>query len=286
MIITTHQMSSTQLTDLQHLMNDCKNNDGSIPNLYLYILGQERAFPASILYYEDNKLVGFLSAYFFYEDAVEIGLLVHPSLRRKGIAHKLIQAIVPLIQLQNYTRLIFSNPSYKNNSWLLNGGFVFLHSEYYMERDALAPILKSNHDLDFSIATLTDIKILCELDEACFPKKEDNLLHRFQHLLSNHEYQIILAFVNQQPIGKAHMRWEEHGASLSDIAVIPARQGRGLGSNLIAHCINLALSEGKPRLNLDVETHNKKALDLYIRLGFAIQNACDYWSIELSQVLK
>ncbi len=48
----------------------------------------------------------------------------------------------------------------------------------------------------------------------------------------------------------------------------------------------MILSEGKSRVDLDVETHNKKALNLYIQLGFHIQNACDYWSINVNQLAK
>jgi ribosomal protein S18 acetylase RimI-like enzyme len=286
MITTSNQISPAQLLDLERLAALCKKADGSIPNLYTHILTQARAFPASIFYYQENQLLGFLSAYFFYDDAVEISLMVHPLARKKGISRELMREILPLIQFQNYHRLIFSSPAHKNHQWLRSQGYTYLHSEYYMEREELNPILQYNQSLSFRTAAIADIPALCGLDEACFAKKQGDLISRFQQLLDSREYQIFLAFQNNQLIGKAHLRWQKQGATLSDIAISPSKQGKGFGSSLIAHCINLALSEGKPLINLDVETHNQRALNLYIRLGFVIQNACDYWSISVDNILS
>ncbi|RUR10167.1 GNAT family N-acetyltransferase [Legionella sp. km772] len=284
MIQNTNQISASQLIDLKQLTELCKKKDGSIPNLYTHILTQPRAFPASLLFYEDKQLLAFLSVYFFYDDAVEVSLLVHPAHRKQGIAKQLLQTIFPLIQFQNYFKLIFSTPSGMNNKLLLNAGYTYCHSEYYMERCELTPVLEYKHNLTFRLATVDDIPVLCTLDECCFPEKHGDLLDRFNHLLDSREYKIVLAYQDHLLIGKAHLRWEEKGATLSDIAVYPQYQGKGYGTTLIAHCINHALEEGKPLLNLDVETHNKRALNLYTRLGFAVQNACDFWSIDIEQL--
>lgn len=286
MLSTTNQLNEDQLNDLDQLKTACKKNDGSIPNLYTHLLTQKRNFPTILLDYENQKLAGFLSVYFFYEDAVEIALLVHPSFRHKEIAKKLLYSILPLIKEQNFFKLIFSSPSHLNNHWLPDLGCSYMHSEYYMERNDLTPLLDYKKNLTFRTATVNDIPFLCVLDEVCFFKKQEELIPRFHHILEDRNYQIVLAFEENHLVGKAHLRWQKHGATLSDIAVLPIRQGKGLGTALIAHCINFALSEGKPQLNLDVETHNQKALNLYSRLGFLTQNACDYWKIDSHQLEK
>jgi GNAT superfamily N-acetyltransferase len=286
MLIKTNQLNEDQIKDLEKLKTVSKKADGSIPNLYMHLLTQKRNLPTILLNYEKKRLIGFLSVYFFYEDAVEVALLVHPSYRRKRIAKKLIRRILPVVQEQNFYKLIFSSPSHVNNHWLPELGFSYQHSEYYMERNELTPLLGYQKQLTFRPATAEDIPLLCILDEACFHKSQTELVPRFQHILSDRSYLIVLTFENNQLVGKAHLRWEKNGATLSDIAVLPIKQGKGLGTALIAYCINFALSEGKPQLNLDVETHNQKALNLYTRLGFLTQNACDYWQIDLFQLQK
>lgn len=279
MIINNHQINADQLLALEQLSLACKESDRSAPNIYPHILTQQRTFAANFLFYDQKQLLGFLGAFFFYDDAVEISLLVHPAYRNKGIARQLLHAVLPLIQFQNYATLIFSCPAELNTKWLLAKNYTYKHSEFYMERDELRPVLESNNNLSFHSATPNEIEALCALDVACFPKKSTNVPNRFHHLFDNRDYQIFLAVHNNQIIGKAHMRWQPQEATLSDIAVTPSQQGKGYGSSLIAHCINLALSEGKPLINLDVETHNQRALNLYTRFNFKIKNACDYWSI-------
>ena len=286
MIYSTNQLNEDQLNELEQLKNICKKTDGSIPNLYTHLLTQKRNLPTTLLYYVKKRLVGFLSVFFFYDDAVEVAVLIHPSHRRKNIAKKLIHNILPIVKEYNFFKLIFSCPSHLNSSWLPELGFFYRHSEYYMERNDLNPLFDYKKPLTYRTATIQDIPLLCVLDEACFYKIEAELIPRFQHILSDRTYQIILAFEENHLIGKAHLRWQKNGATLSDIAVLPVRQGRGFGTALITHCINYALSEGKPHLNLDVETHNQKALNLYTRLGFLTQNACEYWEIEMHQLEK
>lgn len=284
MITSTNQLNDLQLKQLETLLNLCRKKDESVPNVYTHILAQQRSLPASLLYYEDQQLIGFLSVYFFYETAVEVAVLVDPAKRRQGIAKQLIAEIIPLVEYHEFQQLIFSGPAHLNDQWLLSKGFKYLHSEYYMERDELNPLLINNNTLTFREATMNDIPILSAIDKACFPKHHVESIERFQHLIEGREYQILIATENNKPIGKAHIRWQDQGATLSDIAILPTHQGKGLGTTLITHCINLALLEGKPRLNLDVETHNLKALNLYSRLGFLIQNACDYWEINIKSL--
>lgn len=281
MITATHQLTAIQLADLAILSTECAKKDGSIPNLYIHILSQPRSLPASLLFYEQDKLIGFISAFFFYTNTVEIALIVAPDYRKKGIAKELFRTIAPLLQQHDITHLIFSAPSQLHKEWLPKRGLEYTHTEYYMERTELHPLLNYNKSLAFRTASVQDIPLLNTLDEACFPSKHDHFDDRFQHIIDDRNYHIVIAMLNNKPIGKAHLRWNEQGATLSDIAIIPSLQAQGYGTALITHCVNKALSEGKSLLNLDVEAHNQRALGLYTRLGFFIKNACDYWSIEL-----
>jgi ribosomal protein S18 acetylase RimI-like enzyme len=277
-------MTPQQLADLKKLASRCKNKDGSTPNLYVHILEQPRAFPTTLLWYEQAQLRGFLSAYFFYDDAVEISLLIDPAHRKQGIARELMRSILPLIELQSYFKLFFSIPAHTKNPWLETYGYTYLHSEYCMERHDLTPVPDLNSNMIFRTPTAADIQALCQLDELCFPQKRGDNTTRFEHLLRDKEYELVVAIHENTLVGKAHLRWGTKGATLSDIAITPEHQGKGFGTYLIKHCINLALSCGKPSLNLDVETHNTRALRLYTRLGFVVHNACDFWSIDINQI--
>lgn len=285
-ILTSNQLTAQQLADLRGLVAACKTADDSVPNLYFYILELPRTLPASALCYENNQLIGFLSIYFFYEDAVEAALLIHPAHRRQSVAKRLLEQMRLLLEINHTHKLIFTTAAGKNGHWLEQKGFRYDHSEYHMVRDDLNPLLNHTPMASFRYAKPQDIPDLCAIDAACFTKKQPELPERFNSLLNDRSYKVIVLEVGQTVIGKAHIRWDERGASLSDISVLPYYQGRGYGASLIAHCVNIILSEGKQYISLDVETHNTRALELYKNLGFLIDNACDYWSIPVSRLLN
>lgn len=61
---------------------------------------------------------------------------------------------------------------------------------------------------------------------------------------------------------------------LDSLHVAPERQGTGLGRALIAQAARLALEGGYPRLTVEVVLGNRRAEDLYRRLG--AQVLCDF----------
>lgn len=153
-----------------------------------------------------------------------------------------------------------------------------------MERISYEPILITASKLQIRKAEVKDIPILCALDEACFASQPVDMVSRFQLLLNDSNYTLILAMRDEEPIGKAHIHWQEHSTALSDIAILPQYQGQGFGGEMLAYCINHALMQGKHHLNLDVETSNQNALNLYRRCDFKTSNVCDYWIIPLEKL--
>lgn len=283
MLISTNQISPSQLPDLKQLLADCQLEDKNNVNIYSHILTQKRALPVNTLYYQQKKLAGFISVYFFYEDSCEISLMVSPFARRKGLSTKLIQSILPIIQSQKIKTLIFTRPHQLNDHWLSALGFKYRSSEYRMGRHQLQPVLSPQLDITFVNASNQHIPDLKRIDKACFPTTSQ-IKPRFSSLIEDRNYQLILACHQNNAIGKAHIRWNNKGAVFSDIGILPELQGRGYGNALLSHCINFALAEGKFELDLDVETRNNNALSLYTRLGFKLLNVCDYWTIALQQL--
>ncbi|STX44729.1 N-terminal GNAT family acetyltransferase [Legionella donaldsonii] len=285
MLICNNHVSDTQLSAIDDLAALCRAADGGVPPLYRHLLIEKRATDNNVFYYQDNHLAGFLSVYFFYEDACEISIIVDPTYRRQGIATQMLQSIMPLLLTKQINTVIFSTPAKLNDEWLSRLGFHYQSSEYHMQRHSYEPVLISRRELTMRPATAADIPILSVIDEACFEAaKETDMAARFNSLLNDNNYVIFLASLQEKPVGKAHIRWQSDDAILSDIAILPAYQRQGLGSELLAWCINNSLSQGKTHLALDVETSNQGALDLYTRHGFKTKDANDYWAISIDKL--
>ncbi len=75
--------------------------------------------------------------------------------------------------------------------------------------------------------------------------------------------------VTEDLSGFAIVRFLADEAELIDLAVLPERQGRGLGHALLAHVLALAAARGASSMYLEVRATNAPAVALYHRAGFA-----------------
>jgi GNAT superfamily N-acetyltransferase len=85
---------------------------------------------------------------------------------------------------------------------------------------------------------------------------------------------LILA-TSPSPIGIAALAYTwtlEHGglvAWLDELYVIPAERGRGIGTTLLHHAVDVARAAGALALELEVDTGHARAERLYVREGFS-----------------
>jgi ribosomal protein S18 acetylase RimI-like enzyme len=279
MHIQVQKLTERQLQELKILAFECKEIDGNSIPFYAHLLTEERVLPSTFLYYEDHKLIGFLSAFFFYENACEVSLMIAPAKRKKGIARKLLRELLPLLDSEGIDSLIFSIVEGIDKSWLELHHFQYQNTEYEMQRNSTQPVRINRHSLRIRDANEADIPALCSIDFLCFPNQPLSLSTRLFQIVHDSNYSLIAAELGDALIGKAQIHWQEDKARLTDIGIIPTQQGKGLGTELMSYCINHAISSGKYNLLLDVETNNQNALRLYTNLGFSSTNSCDFWVI-------
>lgn len=278
MITRTHQMSLTQLNDLEGLMARCKDIDQNTIPIYKHLIDKMHTLPCNILSYHDGQLIGFLRTFFFYTDACEVALMVDPKYRKQGIARALLKEIIPILQIEHIKTLYFSTPKDLNRAWFEEMGMSFHGSERQMQYNPKKTVSVTFKPASIRLATMKDIPALIELDSVCFPKKKPDAEEIFRNLLSTSNCAILTLIHEQRIVGKAHVFKESDRARITDIGVFPEFRGRGFASTLIKYCINHALINNKPKIVLDVELTNESALKLYDGLGFEIVNAHDYWS--------
>ncbi len=264
----------------------CEEVDGNGIAIYRHLLEKNRERPANILCYyqptsqEPLQLIGFLGAFFFHDKACELALMVAPAFRRQGIASNMLKLMMPLFKIENIEQLIFSSPHQINDNWLSSVKFHYNNSEFHMQHSGENTRLSTLSSVVVRLASPIDIPSMCDIDKACFPHLNITHPSRLQRLLQDKNVTLLVIQQHGQIIGKAQLNWEHHKIRISDVAILPAVQKRGLGSILITHCIHYAHLSHVSTIVLDVETTNKQALNLYSHLGFTVINAHDYWSID------
>ncbi|MFL6207703.1 MAG: GNAT family N-acetyltransferase [Pyrinomonadaceae bacterium] len=91
-------------------------------------------------------------------------------------------------------------------------------------------------------------------------------------------HQLIL--VAARPAGRIWVARTEAEIRLVDLALLPAAQGGGVGTQLLRSLIDEATQTQRP-LRLSVLKNNRRAMHLYERLGFAVVGDTDtYFQME------
>lgn len=278
-----YQLDEQQRQAVEDLAQRCQMIDGHQLVIYPHLLCHLRPLAPSLLLYDHQQLIGFASVFFFYEHACEIVLMIDPAYRRQHWATRLLEQLMPFIEIQQISTLIFSTPHGVHDVWLANAGFHYEGTEYQMEK-SLKKICAADSvaAITTRFATPHDIPVMARIDQACFHTDPVDMQLRLESMLHDPQYRILLAYQEDKPVGKAHLHWRTpEQLRLSDIAVLPEWQGSGFGTALLVQALCYAQEQGTQIAQLDVETHNKRALNLYIGLGFKIKSAQDYWKIDL-----
>jgi ribosomal protein S18 acetylase RimI-like enzyme len=285
MITSNHQLTLEQYLEVKALAEQCRQQDGNHFPLFGHVLLQPRSLPCNWFYYHDTQLIGFVSAFFFYENACELAILVHPDWRRRHIAKELLSHIVPVMQSRNPEYVLFPSPRGLNNTWLMARGFRFNNSEVQMQwRDKARPVIARTDILMQAAVAETDATALAEIDVLCFLANHESMQARYFNLLLDPAYVVIMLRYQGQPIGKAHLHFELDQVQLSDVAVLPQFQGQGFGQALVAYCMAYVADHSELPIRLDVDMNNYNAKHIYQKLGFYTTNAWDYWTIGVSEL--
>ena len=99
---------------------------------------------------------------------------------------------------------------------------------------------------------------------------------------------VLVAVEDAEPVGTVtyvpgpgpYAEWEDaDAAGIRMLAVDPARQGGGIGSALVAACIQRAQSAGRARIRLHTTQLMTAAQHMYERLGF-LRTPEEDWEVE------
>ncbi|OGV27728.1 MAG: hypothetical protein A3F18_00650 [Legionellales bacterium RIFCSPHIGHO2_12_FULL_37_14] len=286
MIVNNDQLSDRQLEDLDSLIAAARQVDGGSPAIYKHLLVLKRDVPCNFLYYTQEKpnnpgqLIGFLGLYFYYAKAAEVSLVVHPQYRHQDIAKKLLQTAYNLCQIKKTQQLIFSTPHKVFPPLLKLMGAELAYREHHLKREdgPFLPIISPK--LAVRAARQQDIAVLCNIDKECFQTTDlEEMKERFNIILAEETYHVLVAELANKIIGKVHLRFDEDEVFLSDLAILKAYQHQGLGKELILHAINYVNSHHKDVISLEVETKNAKLLDLYFACGFKSFDIIDFYKV-------
>lgn len=234
-----------------------------------------------LLYYVQDTLVAYIGISSFGGSNVgEVNGMTHPNFRRKGLFKRLFELTMEECKKRKFNKvLLLSDGNSRSGIEFINsvsGEYDF--SEYRMKVinkttiDSINPVRlrKAEKPDGKEIARQNAIFFDHSEEYEWSPEEDDDL--------SKNTYMIEL---NEAVIGKISISYDDDSAFISGFGILPDFRGKGYGKASLKEALRLIDEKGIHNIELDVESKNSNALNLYKACGFKEQSVMSYYKYNL-----
>ncbi|WP_261303142.1 GNAT family N-acetyltransferase [Paenibacillus andongensis] len=286
-------LSPQELEEVRKLWEVCNSHDHiEIKLNWSTLSDRPSGVTNDFLFYQNDRIVGFLAIYCFMSTEVEISGMVHPEARRQGIFNQLVQHAIAECRRREVPKLIFINErgSESGKAFLTNLGATYSFSEYVMELQEQAELTPQALDLAdriaIRLADAQDTELLVKLNMTGFGMSESDTREYVTQTITGDKERTWIAELGEQrePIGKIGAMVEADASGfIYGFCVVPEFRAKGYGRRILSQTITeLKQQDRASFIKLEVSAQNEKALGLYESCGFKTKNANDYYVLLLS----
>ncbi|MDR6554399.1 GNAT family N-acetyltransferase [Paenibacillus qinlingensis] len=283
-------LTPEELEEVRALWEICNTHEGiEIKLNWSTLSSRPVGVTNDFVYYENDRIIGFLAIYSFLSTEVEISGMVHPEARRRGIFGSLVQSAIEECRKREVPKLIFINEhrSKSGKAFLTKLSAYYSFSEYVMDlKEQIIPPVSDQTQVSIRLADTADTELLVKLNMSGFDMTEGDTREYVSQTITGEKERTWIAELgeNKEPIGKLGAMVEP-GVSgfIYGFCVLPEVRGKGYGRQILSQTITeLKQRDRAENIKLEVSVENEKALGLYESCGFATRNAQDYYVLLLS----
>ncbi|WP_233153476.1 GNAT family N-acetyltransferase [Kineosporia sp. R_H_3] len=235
-----------------------------------------------LLWWDGDRLVGFLGVYAFGGPFGELGGMVAPAARRRGIGTALVDAALPLCAARGIDRVLLVTPrtTPAGAAFARARGAVLDHSEHALQltgppadgpQDPRISLRPMRSDAADGAAVDALLRGAFGAHGPDFSVADDS--ERARRLRA----ETVVAERDGTVVGCLRLTRTDDVAGVYGFAVRPDLQGQGIGRDVLRRTCRQALADGAALVHLEVEVANERALGLYTSLGFAPVSTEDYF---------
>jgi predicted acetyltransferase len=217
-----------------------------------------------LMYYEGNKLIGYIGICNFGGTAIEVNGMVHPEYRRRGVFKKLFSLVKDEWEKGKIVKMLLlsDSSSIPGQEFIKSTGAIYDNSEYEMFlRNSLKEKLVS-HDVVLRKATNEDAREIAVQNSIYFGeefKEEDISMPEEEEKHGSITY---LAEINKKIIGKVRLDICEGIGGIYGVGIHPEYRGNGYGRELLVLSIVKLKEKNLKDIMLQVSVKNKNALKI------------------------
>lgn len=303
------------LPELRALADLCDKRDGIRLKLNWGMLERRPEGETNdFVWMEGGRAAGFLALYSFNTSEAEVGGMVHPDFRRRGIFGRLLEAAAEEARKRGIPKLLFVCPhdSAGARGFVDKIGARYSFSEYGMQltEEALAEARKPSpadpgHGLPAghlqhtasgdpartrTLPAITlrradsgDRELMIRLDVEGFNLPEEDSAAIVDMVLGNpeSEWAFIASEGGGETVGKINVYSRDDNAHFFGFTVLPEHRGCGYGRAILNEGIRSMAGLGFKSMTLEVSCDNRNALSLYTSCGFRETYVNDYYEWKL-----
>lgn len=274
--------TEAEVAEILELARICQEHDGIESKMSAdWFKRRPEGEVNDFFYYVDGRLAGFLMVFSMEKTTAEISGIVHPEFRRQGIFRALVAAATDELKRRGTGRMLFTvdSRSVAGKAFIATMGAQYRFSEYSMKLEVVNEHVVQHEDLKMRLATEADFEFMVECGSKAFGDSADMTRELLQRTNEPNRRSYIAEFRNE-PVGVMRvLTYGDKGMDLNGFSILPEMQGRGFGRQILSGTVQMALSEGRDEVRLDVEIDNLKALGLYESCGFRTTDAIEFHEV-------
>jgi ribosomal protein S18 acetylase RimI-like enzyme len=234
---------------------------------------------SDILWWDEDRLLGFLGIYQFGSSTPELAGMVDPEARRRGIGSALLDEALPRVRERGCHRALLVVPrgTLGGAELAARRDMEFDHSEHALTLTTPPPAGRGRPGISLRQATTEDIPELSRLFLDGFGSTDSDV----DRPLNDQRSRTLLVTLAESVVGTIRLSHDGSRAGVYGFVIDHPHRGEGIGAEVLRRVCQQLFYEGARTVNLEVAVENERALGLYRRLGFEPVTTEDYYALAL-----
>ncbi len=262
---------------IKGLISECEGYDHSIiPVQFDHSLNYFPQMNSWFLYFEGDELIGLLSVFNPLAEVAEISGCIKPTKRNAGKFNALVGFVIDELHKYQVKTVLFvvDNDSKRGMRIIEKLNLKCDHVEYRMRYDQF----KKEYDNSVFLrdAGLNDVADFIRISSELFHESSEESKNIIMACLQSTDKKLYVAEINKEIIGICTLYYSENKVIIYGLGISEKFQGKGYGYKLINSVFNILKDKGC-ELELEVDSINEKAHNLYKKVGFKETRVVNYY---------
>jgi len=280
-------LSKKVIKDVLNLERVCIDYDNIRGSVFLdSSLNFDHRIKSFFVLYKNGLLISILSMFIPTKNEAEIIAYTLPKVRGKGYFKLLLTKAVEELRKFDIPDILFvcESPSISGKKLIDVLEAKYEHTEYFMRFDKASYTYINTYRLSLLMVMHKDIEKAIATYMEVF---DDNYQESMSLIISCFESETreqYLAVLNDEIIGICLTNLEGEDVSIFGLGLVREYRCKGYGKELLHLIIDNLLQRGRTDITIDVNSENANALGLYLKTGFHIEVAYEYYRKKVNEI--